>query len=435
MSDGYAARRQRVLDALGADGALLVAAGPELRVGADGEVRYLPDADLFYLCGYVEPEAVLLLCPSAKTQFTMFVRPRDAERERWTGARGGVEAARDQFDAHAAFPIADLNKELVRLLEGVSTLFAPLESGRLDVDAAVRYALRAGRAARPRAGRGVQTITDARALLAPMRLRKDEHEIALLRRAAEITVAGFREAAGALREAEGEWQIEATIEHAFRRRGAMGTSFPTIAAGGANATVLHYVTNDAPLRRGELLLLDAGARYQMYCADVTRTYPIGSAFSAAQRAVYDVVLAAHDAAIDAIAPGRSASDLHDAALRALVEGMVSLGLLQGEVDGLIEQEEYKRYYPHRTSHWLGLDVHDAGDYVTADGKAIPLEAGMVLTVEPGLYVPADDDRAPAALRGIGVRLEDDVLVTADACDVLTSTLPIRPAELKGLLSV
>jgi Xaa-Pro aminopeptidase len=433
MSDDvYAARRARVLATLAADRALLVAAGPELRVGADGELRYLPDSDVYYLSGYTEPEAVLLLCPAAASPFTVFVRPRDPERERWTGARAGIEAAPERLGAAAAHDIAELSTQLPKLLESASTLYCTFDSGRADVDAAVRRLLEIARRARPRAGRGVQTVTDTRALLAPMRLRKDAHELELIRQAARITVDGFDDAAAALCSAAGEWQVEATIEHAFRRRGAMGSAFPTIAAGGAHATVLHYVANDNALRRGDLLLLDAGARYRMYCADVTRTYPVGGTFSAPQRAVYDVVLAAHDAALAAIAPGRGADELHDAALRVLVDGMRELGLLAGDTDALIEQEAFKRYYPHRTSHWLGLDVHDVGDYANADGTGIPLEPGMVLTVEPGLYVPADDDSAPAAVRGIGVRLEDDVLVTASGHEVLTGALPIRAEEVESL---
>src|SRR5688500_9797729 len=381
-SDVYAARRARVLAALAPGGALLVAAGPELRVGADGELRYLPDADVYYLTGYAEPEAALLLCPSAPAPFTVFVRPRDAERERWTGARAGVESARELLGADAAYDIGELTTRLPQLLQAAVTLYVPFETGRVDVDAAVRHTLAVARRARPRAGVGVQTVTDARALLAPLRMRKDAHELALIREAARITVAGFEDVAALLPRAEGEWQVEATIDHAFRRRGALGSAFPTIAAAGANATVLHYVTNDARLRPGDLLLLDAGARYRMYCGDITRAFPIGGKFSPPQRAVYDVVLAAHAAALAAIAPGRPADELHRAALRALVDGMRALRLLHGDTDSLIEQGSFKQYYPHRTSHWLGLDVHDVGDYVGSDGKGIPLEPGMVLTVEP-----------------------------------------------------
>jgi Xaa-Pro aminopeptidase len=209
----------------------------------------------------------------------------------------------------------------------------------------------------------------------------------------------------------------------------MGTSFPTIVAGGASATVLHYETNEAPLARDALVLIDAGARYRMYCADISRTYPVGGTFTTAQRDVYDIVLAAHDAAIATIGPGRAADEIHNVATRTLVDGLRSLGLVEGDTDDIIARKEQRQYYPHGTSHWIGLDVHDVGEYATADGKGIALEAGMVLTVEPGLYIQADDDSAPAALRGIGVRLEDDVLVTDTGIDVLTAALPIRPEDI------
>lgn len=277
----------------------------------------------------------------------------------------------------------------------------------------------------------MHTITDPDVLLAPMRLRKDPTEIAALRAAADITVRGFDDVARGLRAMRHEYEVEAVLEHGFRRRGAAGPAFPTIAASGANATVLHYTANRAALRNGDLLLVDGGARAEMYCADITRTFPIGGRFSAEQRAVYDIVLAAHDAVIGRITPGSTTADLDDAALRTLVRGMLDLRLLQGDADELIEKREYRRYFPHRVSHWLGLDVHDAGDYAVR-GEPVKLEAGMVLTVEPGLYIPAGDSSAPAALRGTGVRLEDDVLVTEGAPEVLTGGLPIRPGEVEVL---
>jgi Xaa-Pro aminopeptidase len=434
MSDDvYASRRARVLERLGPDGALLLAAAPELRTGYDGELRYMPAADLYYLTGYVEPEAVLVLCPSADQPFTLFVRPRDPDRERWSGVRGGVDAARERHDADAAFDVAELGKKLPSLVAKALTLFAPVESGRTDVDAAVRAAVSAGRRTRARTGRGAGALADPHALLAPLRVRKDEHELALMRRAARITVDGFTDAARALRGAAGEWEVEAALEHGFRSRGAMGPAFPSIVAGGDNATVLHYVGNAAPLVPGSLLLIDAGARADMYCADVSRTFPVDGRFTPAQRALYEVVRAAHGAALACVHPGRGADELEDAALRVLVDGMRDLGLLHGSTDELLEQRVYRRYYPHRTSHWLGLDVHDPADYVDAAGAALRLEAGMVLTIEPGLYIPADDEDAPAALRGTGIRLEDDVLVTATGHEVLTAALPLAPDDVEALL--
>lgn len=429
MNQVFAGRRERVLAALGAEGALVLAAAPELFVGADTDVRYVPSADLYYLTGYTEPGAVLVLCPSADEPFTMFVRPRDPDSELWTGARGGIEAAREVFGADAAHPLSDLMEKLPRLLAGASRVFAALESGRADVDAALRAALVHARRARPRSGRGVHTITDPHVLLAPMRLRKDATEIAAMRAAADITVQAFDETARGLHAMQHEHEVEAAVEYGFRRRRAT-VAFPTIAAGGRNATVLHYTASMAPLRDGDLLLLDAGARADMYCADITRTFPLGGEFTPEQRAVYDVVLAAHHAVIARIAPGRSAAELDEVALRTLVQGMVDLRLLAGSIDELIEKREYRRYFPHRVSHWLGLDVHDAGDYQVGSGP-VKLEAGMVLTVEPGLYIVGDD--MAGALHGVGIRLEDDVLVTPTGSDVLTRALPIAAEEVEVLV--
>lgn len=439
MSDSHAQRRRRLLATLEAGGrsdeagALLVAAAPELFVGADGEVRYTPDPDLYYLTGCTEPEVVLVLAPGADEPFTLFARRRDPERERWSGPRPDVDALRERYGADAVFPIDELAARLPKLVGAASVLYAPVEAGRAAVDDAVRRTLAAARRSRPRSGRGPHTLTDPRRLLAPMRLRKDAHEIGLLREAAAITAAAFVDTAARIRQAEGEWQVEAALEHAFRHSGADGPAFPTIAAGGANATVLHYMSNDAPLRNGDLLLVDAGARYRMYCGDITRTFPVGGRFTAEQRAVYDIVLHAHDAAIAAIRPGAAADAMHHAALRALVDGTIALGLIDGTADDAIESGSYRTFFPHRTSHWLGLDVHDIGDYVDADGSAIPLEPGMVLTIEPGLYIPADHDDAPVGLRGTGVRIEDDVLVTGDGLEVLTEPLPVLAEDVEGLV--
>jgi Xaa-Pro aminopeptidase len=433
VSDVFAGRRSRVLSELGADGALVLAAAPELFVAGDTDVRYVPSADLYYLTGYTEPEAVLVLCPSAADASTLFVRPRDPDRELWTGTRGGVEAARAAFGVDAAYPLGELMERLPKLLEGAAHAYASLETGRSEVDAAVRRALADARRTRPRTGRGVHTISDPYVLLAPMRLRKDATELAAIRAAADITVRAFDDVARDLASAEHEYEVEAALEHGFRRRGAMGPAFPTIAAAGANATVLHYTANDAPLRDGDMLLVDAGARAHMYCADITRTYPLGGRFNPQQRALYDVVFAAHDAVISCIAPGRTVADLDSATLRVLVQGMIDLRLLDGGIDDIVAKREYRRYFPHRVSHWLGLHVHDAGDYAVA-GKPVTLEEGMVLTVEPGLYIPASDTSAPPHLRGIGVRLEDDVLVTGAGAEVLTGGLPLRPEEVEAQLS-
>lgn len=420
-----------MLAALDGD-ALIVPAAPELFIGGDTDVRYVPAADLYYLTGYIEPQAVLVLCASAEHAFTLFVRPRDAERELWTGVRGGVDAARDRFGADAAYPLSDLQARLPKLLENAERVFAPLDAGRREVDEALRHALAQAGRSRQRTGRGIHTVTDPSALLAPMRVRKDATEVAAIRAAADITISAFDDVARGLTSLGHEYEVEAGIEYGFRRRGAHGPAFPTIAASGANATVLHYTANEAALHAGDLLLVDAGARARMYCADITRTWPVGGRFTAEQRAVYDAVVAAHDTFIDRIGPGRSLGDAEDAALRVLIQGMIDLHLLAGAIDDIVEKRDYRRYFPHRMSHWLGLEVHDTGSYAV-NGQPVDLEEGMVLTVEPGLYIPAGDTTAPAALRGMGVRLEDDVLVTGDGADVLTSGLPLRAADVEARL--
>lgn len=413
-NDVYAMRRKVVLDRLGADGALVLAATPELVVGRDTELRYNVDPELFYLTGYTEPEAVLVLNPSNAAPFTMFVRPRDEKRELWTGVRGGVDAARERFGAQAAHSISELDEKLPHLVASADVLFARSGAGRSEFDGMLQRILTAARSARARTGKSPHSLTDPGELLDPMRLIKDAHEIALMREAARITCESFNETLANVRPGMGEWQVEAAVEYGFRARGAQGPAFPTIAAAGANATVLHYIANNAVAQDGDLLLLDAGARYAMYCADITRTVPVSGTFTGEQRDLYDVVLAAHDAAIAQVRPGAIADAPHIAAARVLADGLIKLGLLKGSIDGALESDQgLRRYYPHRTSHWLGLDVHDVGAYATRAGPT-HLQSGMVLTIEPGLYI--SDKR-------IGIRIEDDVLVTDSGCEVLTASVP------------
>jgi Xaa-Pro aminopeptidase len=415
MNDIFATRRQRVLDRLGDTGVLVLAASPEIVVGRDAALRYVVDSDLYYLTGYTEPEAVLVLnATQTKPAFTLFVRPRDEARELWTGRRGGVEGARETFGADVAHPITELASELPALLHSADVVYARTGVGRPELDAVLQRVLADARQKRPRTGMSPHTISDPGELLDGMRLIKDEAEVALLREATRITGEAFLEAIARVRDGVGEWEIEAALEYGFRSRGAMGPAFPTIAAAGANATVLHYTENAARARAGDLLLLDGGARYAMYCGDMTRTVPVSGAFTGAQRDVYDVVLAAHGAAIAATRPGVSVDAPHNAVQRTLADGLIQLGLLTGSIDDAIAQPDgLKRFYPHRTSHWLGLDVHDVGPYATRAG-AVMLQPGMVLTIEPGLYI---------AEQGIGIRIEDDVLVTTHGCEVLTDMVP------------
>ncbi len=425
----FRARRARFLEQIG-DGVAVLPAAPELYKSGDTEVPFRQDSDFFYLTGFPEPGAVAVLSPhDAEHRFTLFVRPRDPERESWSGPRAGVEGARDSFGADAAYALAELDQRLKGLLEPADRIWYAL--GRSpEMDRRIVHLLADFRRSRPRSGRGPRGVEDPDRVLGPMRMIKDTHEIACIRRAAEITAAGHCQAMGAAHPGAGEWEIEAALHFAFRSAGATGPAYPSIVASGPNGRVLHYTSNDRRAGAGDLVLLDAGAEYAMYCADITRTWPVSGRFTAPQRAVYELVLAAEQAGLAAVAPGASVAGIHDVAVRALTQGLVDLGLLTGDVSGLIESGAYKRFYMHQTSHWLGLDVHDAGIYRDAAGPVV-LEPGMVLTVEPGLYIPQEDD-VPQDFRGIAVRIEDNALVTRQGREILTRGVPVAPEEVEVL---
>ncbi|HUH11823.1 MAG TPA: aminopeptidase P N-terminal domain-containing protein [Longimicrobiales bacterium] len=428
-----AERRRRALERLGDGAALLLPAAPELRVGLDTEVRYRPDAELYYLTGCTEPEAVALLDPTSdEGPFVVFVRPRDPEAELWSGPREGPERARARLGADAAFELDELPGHLGELMGRVDTLYYRLGGGRVDMDARVIAQLAATRKARQRAGVGVRALVDPGAILDDLRIVKSPEELERVRRACAVTAAAFADAARVVRPGAGEWEVEAALEAGFRRRGAWGPAFPTIVASGANATVLHYSANDRRLREGELVLLDGGAYTGLYAGDISRTFPVSGHFSPLQRRIYEIVLAAHARAIAAVRPAATEADVHQAAARVLVEGALELGVLRGDPEELLaDRERYRSVFPHRTSHWLGIEVHDVGDYARA-GEPRRLEAGMVLTVEPGLYLRADAEEVPAELRGLGIRIEDDVAVTADGAEVLTAELPADPEGVERL---
>jgi Xaa-Pro aminopeptidase len=429
----FARRRERVLEALGPEGAMVLAAAPEVMVGRDLELRYVVDPDLWYLTGYLEPEAVAVLCPGSDAPFTLFVRPRDAERELWTGPRGGEEAAVERYGADASYPIGELGTRLPELLRDRQRIHFRVGGGRPGVERVVLDVLAGGRARRQRSGSGPAELADPGLVLDEMRLVKEPGEIAAIRDAVAVTSAAFREGFAVARPGAGEWEVEAVVEAAMRRAGADGPAFATIAASGGNATVLHYTANRKRLEKGDLLLLDAGARHRIYNADLTRTVPVGGRFSPAQKDVYAAVLEANRAAVAAVRPGATTRDVHHAAIHVLVRAMVDLRLLDGDPADLAEQEgSWKRWYPHNTSHWLGLDVHDVGTYAHR-GEPRPLRPGMIMTVEPGLYIPADVSDAPPHLRGIGIRIEDDVLVTDDGAEVLSADLQTDPDAVERLV--
>lgn len=428
-----AARRDRYLRALaelpGGPSAALLFGGPHAIRNADSEYRYRPHSDLHYLTGWEDPEVAALFRPGADHPFILFVQPKDRERETWTGRREGLEGARARFGADLAFPYAELAARLPLLLQGYARLQYAYGDAA-DHDRLVFGALSSARAAL-RNGLCLPTTLDhARVLTGELRLVKDAAEIDTLRRAAAVTaeahVAGMRAGGpGAM-----EYEVEAAIDHVFRMRGGTGPGYTTIVGGGVNACILHYIHNRDALRPNTLCLVDAGAEVDFYTADVTRTWPVSGRFTGPQRDVYALVLAAQQAAIAVALPGRPFRDMHDAAVRVLTEGMVELGLLEGDVDELILEERYRTYYMHGTGHWLGLDVHDPGAYHVGL-RSRPLQAGHVVTVEPGLYIPFDDEQAPAALRGIGVRIEDDLLITDGAPDILTAACPKSIADVEA----
>ena len=422
----YANRRRRLAETI-SGGIAVVPTAPERVRNRDSHYPYRFDSHFFYLTGFTEPEAVLVLAPQKSV---LFCRERNPEREIWDGFRHGPEAARERFGFDEAHPIGNLDQEMARLLENQPALYYPMGADpEWDARAirwvnAVRARVRAGIAAPER-------VHDVRAVIDDMRLVKDAHELGVMRRAARIAAAAHRRAMQRARPGRYEYEIEAELLYEFRRNGAQFPAYSPIVAGGANACVLHYVSNDAPLRDGELLLIDAGCELDGYASDLTRTYPVNGRFSAAQREIYELVLAAQRAAMESVRPGKAWNEPHDAAVKVLAQGMLDLKLLSGSLDEVLQKETYKRFYMHRTGHWLGLDVHDAGDY-KRQGNWRTLAPGMVLTVEPGLYLRAKDD-IPERLRNIGIRIEDDVLVADAGCEVLTAEAPKAIDDVEALM--
>jgi Xaa-Pro aminopeptidase len=426
----YADRRAELMRRIGPNAALLLASPPEQLRNGDTHFKFRQDSDILYLTGFEEPGTVVVLRPGHECmRFVLFVRPRNPAEETWTGRRAGVEGAVRDFGADAAFPAADLDDKLAEILTGVEEIHFPF--GReASLDAAVARLLGRLRVAERRGMRAPLRLVDARLSLHEMRLLKSPQEVGVQRRAAEITAEAHIAAMLAARGAANEHEIEALVDYTFRKNGGTGPGYPTIVGGGANATILHYVENRAPLVRGELLLIDAGCEIDGYTADVTRTSPIGARFSPAQRRLYEAVLETQIAAIEAVKPGATLDAIHKQVVEQLTRHMVSLGLLTGDVPVLIESGAFKKFYMHRTSHWLGLDVHDVGFYAEG-GVARPLVPGMVLTIEPGLYVAADAE-VPPEYRGLGVRIEDDILVTANGHENLTVATPKSVEDIESL---
>ncbi|HYO91559.1 MAG TPA: Xaa-Pro aminopeptidase [Pyrinomonadaceae bacterium] len=398
----------------------------------DTHYRYRQSSDLLYLTGFDEPESIAVIAPGREQKYTLFVRPRDPEREIWDGRRAGVEGARAQFGADEAFPIEEFKEKLTDILNGAQTLYYRIGDGNPELDQTIINRIARMRAMGWRRAVPPQAIMDTGTILHEMRLIKTEEEIELMQRASDIAAEAHRLAMQEARPGVNEYEIEALIEYHFRKSGATGPAYTSIVGGGANATILHYINNDAELRDGDLLLIDAGAEYQGYASDITRTFPVNGRFTKAQREIYELVLEAQNACIEMIRPGVTMDELHERSVKILTEGLARLGLLNGETDKLIEEEKYKQFYMHRLGHFLGLDVHDVGRY-QIDGQSRPLEPGMVITIEPGIYIAADTKDIPLQYAGIGVRIEDDVLVTEKGHRVLTDKAPTEVGEIEKLM--
>jgi Xaa-Pro aminopeptidase len=428
----FSDRRAAVLERLG-DGVMIVPAATHAVRNNDSDYEYRQGSDFYYLTGFTEPEAVLVLAPHRETECAaLFLRPRDRALEIWNGKRLGVEAARDALGVDAAYPIDELAQRLPEMLAGARRAFVHLGADE-KLDRTFFNALSAARTAARRGGFAPDTFVEPATILHEMRVIKDAGEIEVMRRAAQIARLGHVAGMRATRPGLYEYELEAIIEHAYRVNGAQDTAYSSIVAGGDNATILHYNTNREQLRAGDLVLVDSGAELDLYASDVTRTWPVNGRFSPEQRAVYQIVLAAQKAAIEQVRPGLHVRAAHEAALRVLVEGLIDLGLLTGSVGDAIENETYKPFYMHGTGHWIGLDVHDAGAYRLADGQTHrPLEPGMVVTVEPGLYVQRDLD-CDERFKGIGVRIEDDVLCGIGGPDVLSDGIPKEIDELEAIV--
>ena len=424
-------RREEFMKRIGNDVAVFPAAPEKIR-NNDVEHEYRQDSDLYYLTCFEESCSAAVLSPAAdEEKFVLFVNPKDREREVWTGWRTGTEDAVKYYGADAAFTIDELEAQLNRLSEKADTIYYRLGIDR-DIDAKIIDMMRRYQAIRQKTGMGPFAIVDPAVILHEMRLVKSREEIGYIRRAVDITAEAQLEVMKALRPGMFEYQVEGILRYFFLKNGSFRPAFPPITASGPNATVLHYSTNDRRIESGDLIVVDAGAEYEYYAGDITRTLPASGRFTKDQAALYEVVLDAGIEAIKVIKPGVDFIAPHNRAVRILTEGMVKLGLLDGDVDKLIEEESYKKYYMHRTSHWLGMDVHDVGLFRTADDWR-KLEPGMVLTIEPGIYIAEDLEEVDSRFRGMGIRIEDDVLVTETGCETLSARVPKTIEEIEALM--
>ena len=430
-SPDHRQRRQELMRLMGGGVAVLPTATEAARNG-DVYYPFRPDSDFYYLTHFPEPEAIAVLAPGRPNgEFILFCRERNLERETWDGSRSGLEGAIERYGADDAFPIDDAPEILPGILENQKHIFSNI--GRYpDFDNQVLTWVANFQERTSETSILAGEFVDIGHLLHEMRLVKYKEEVEIMKKAARISGAAHRRAMRLCRPEMYEFEIESEIEYEFRKAGARFSAYPSIVAGGQNACVLHYTDNNALLRDGELLLIDAGVEIDCYASDITRTFPINGHYNDEQLALYRIVLAAQEAAIAEVHPGNTWEKPHETAVRILTEGLIDLGLLSGQVDDLISNEEYRTFYMHRTGHWLGMDVHDVGDYKVG-GEWRVLEPGMVLTVEPGLYIPTNDN-IDARWHNIGIRIEDDILVTRSGFEILTADVPKQPHDIEELMN-
>ena len=434
MADRFAARRQRLMRAIRAPrnaeygSAAVFASGHEALRNGDVSYEFRQTSTFYYLTGFEEPDAVAVLRPGTDQPYVLFVRPRDPARAIWDGPRAGVDGAVEDFAADAAYPIDELSTRLPQLLAECDSVYFSLGS-----DQAVEEIVTASVKRRRGAPNNVEEIVDPFALVAEMRLFKSAAEVRSLQRAVNVTGAGLAAAMRATQPGMYEYEVKGVLQAEYRRRGSRLDGFPAIVAAGKNACVLHYPLARERIEDGDLLLVDTGAEIDYYGADITRTFPVNGRFTEAQRDVYQIVLDAQTAAIEIVAPGVLLEDVHISALKVVVAGLRRLGVLSGRTDRLIRDNAHRPYFMHGTSHWLGLDVHDVGSYRDGDGP-VTLAPGMVITVEPGIYF-GEGVKAPRRLRGIGVRIEDDILVTRDGHRNLSAAIPSDPEALEALVGL
>ncbi len=422
------------IDQIGENAIAIIPAAHEKTRSYDTEYKFRQDSDFWYLTGFEEPDAIAVITPAKKTKYTMFVRPRDPEMETWYGRRQGTDGVKKNFGVQASYSIEKFRSKIPKMLDGVDTLYYRFGVDKKLDHFILRY-FSGQRVRRLKTAYPPHTIIDPTLLIHEMRLHKTAEEIELMQKSADIACAAHTHAMKNVKPGMNEYHVAGMIEAYFYEQGARGVAYNSIVGGGENATILHYVENNAELKDGDLLLIDAGAEYEGYASDITRTFPINGKFSSAQKEMYEVVLDTQKECVKATVPGTTVKERQDLSIELLTEGMKKLGLLKGTTKSLIKKKAYLKYYMHGLGHYIGMDVHDAGRYFIDQKakKSRPFEPGMVLTVEPGIYVDPKEKSAPAKFRGMGIRIEDDVLVTEDGNENLTTNVPKEIEEIEALM--